>query len=387
VKAGVLEGNPVHEECESVAAMIEPTFGVNVAVDELGRAVQVVAGHWREAHRAACRAYLKRIHWNSSQTQDCYRRLLRIAIGHQSYPSAQSLDMAALACEDGGTIILLAECREGFGRQDFLKWFCLGDSAALETRLRDSYEVNGQTAWALLTKAERFKVILVSELEPDDVRQMRMVPARSLKDAMSEVDPNADGFHHAARRCITARTAELTSNRLPAAKHPTRIQTSSSTLNRRTAVKIRLLTIVAAVLSLSVISVSAQQDAAEARVPLSGTAVALDSNHAAALEGTLRTTALNGAPDMPVTNIRLVLKNVSAIPYSYVSGLVTFYDGAGVRCGEGLVKADVLAVNESVETDTPGIRIRCSPANWRIVATNLIPRISPGPTMLPYGKQ
>ena len=107
--------------------------------------------------------------------------------------------------------------------------------------------------------------------------------------------------------------------------------------------------IVAAVLSLSVISVSAQQDAAEARVPLSGTAVALDSNHAAALEGALRTTALNGAPDMPVTNIRLVLKNVSGIPYSYVSGLVTFYDGAGVRCGEGLVKADVLAINEAVE--------------------------------------
>jgi len=102
--------------------------------------------------------------------------------------------MAALACEDGGTIILLAACREGFGRQDFLKWFCLGDSAGLETRLRDSYEVNGQTAWALLTKAERFKVILVSELEPDDVKQMCMVPARSLKDAMSEVDANAEGF-------------------------------------------------------------------------------------------------------------------------------------------------------------------------------------------------
>ena len=141
--------------------------------------------------------------------------------------------------------------------------------------------------------------------------------------------------------------------------------------------------IVAAVFSLSVISVSAQQDAAEARVPLSGTAVALDSSHAAALEGTLRTTALNGAPDMPVTNIRLVLKNVSAIPYSYVSGLVSFYDATGVRCGEGLVKADVMAVNEAVETDTPGIRIRCSPASWRIVATNLIPRILPGPTMLP----
>lgn len=147
--------------------------------------------------------------------------------------------------------------------------------------------------------------------------------------------------------------------------------------------KIRTLVIAAAVLSLSVIGVSAQQptqDGVEVRVPLSETAVALDASRNAALEGTLRTTALNGAPDMPVTNIRLVIKNVSSFPYSYVSGLVTFYDGAGVRCGEGLLKADVMAINESVETDTPGIRIRCAPATWRIVATNLIPRIPPGPT-------
>ena len=147
--------------------------------------------------------------------------------------------------------------------------------------------------------------------------------------------------------------------------------------------KIRTIVMASAVISLGVIGVSAQQpaqDTVEVRVPLSETAVALDANRNAALEGTLRTTALNGATDMPVTNIRLVIKNVSALPYSYVSGLVTFYDGAGVRCGEGLLKADVMAINESVETDTPGIRIRCAPATWRIVATNLIPRIPPGPT-------
>jgi nickel-dependent lactate racemase len=195
VKAGVLEGNPVHEECESVAAMIEPLFGVNIAVDELGRAVQVVAGHWREAHRVACRAYLKA----HSMNIPVKRRIVIAGCGGSPsdinlIQAHKALDMAALACEDGGSIILLAECREGFGRQDFLKWFCLGDSVALEKRLRDSYEVNGQTAWALLTKTERFKVILVSELEPDDVRQMRMVPARSLNEAMSEVDPSAGGF-------------------------------------------------------------------------------------------------------------------------------------------------------------------------------------------------
>ncbi len=115
----------------------------------------------------------------------------------------------------------------------------------------------------------------------------------------------------------------------------------------------------------------------EKAMPLSQVAVALDGSGASALEGTLKTTTINGAADSPVTNIRMVVRNASSVSYAYVSGLVTFYDAAGVRCGEGLFKADGLAVNESFETDTPGIRIRCAPANWRILATNLVARVSP----------
>ena len=148
--------------------------------------------------------------------------------------------------------------------------------------------------------------------------------------------------------------------------------------------RVKNILLAVAVLSLSVVSSLAQettQDASERRVPLSEAAVALDAQGQAALEGTLRTTALNGAPDLPVMNIRLVVKNVSSRAYGYISGLVTFYDGSGVRCGEGLLKADVLAINEAIETDTPGIRIRCAPATWRLVATNLLPRIPPGPVI------
>ncbi|HEX9423556.1 MAG TPA: hypothetical protein VF899_09945 [Pyrinomonadaceae bacterium] len=121
----------------------------------------------------------------------------------------------------------------------------------------------------------------------------------------------------------------------------------------------------------------------ERRVPLSETAVALDSNGAPVLEATLKTTVLNGAEDSPVTNTRLVIKNTSSISYAFVSGLVTFYDDAGVRCGEGLFKADALAIGEAFETDTPGIRIRCSSASWRIVVNNLLPRVVPsGPVSI-----
>ncbi len=135
---------------------------------------------------------------------------------------------------------------------------------------------------------------------------------------------------------------------------------------------------IAVVFLLSALAVAAQETAAplaEKRVPLNERAIAFDSLGASALEATLKTTTLNGAEDSPVTNVRLVVRNSGATPYSFVSGLVTFYDGSGVRCGEGLFKADALGVDEAFETDTPGIRIRCSPATWRIVANNLLARV------------
>jgi len=132
----------------------------------------------------------------------------------------------------------------------------------------------------------------------------------------------------------------------------------------------------------SVLCVSAQEAAPdntlnEKRVPLAEAAVALDASGAPALEASLRTTALNGAPDTPVTNVRMVVRNRSTLAYAFVSGSVTFYDAAGVRCGEGVFKANALAVDESFETDSPGLRIRCEAATWRLVATNLLPRIAP----------
>jgi hypothetical protein len=138
--------------------------------------------------------------------------------------------------------------------------------------------------------------------------------------------------------------------------------------------------LVGAVFLMSCITVVAQETtvgSSERRVALSEKAVALDAAGAPILEATLKTTALNGSEDSPVTNISMVVRNSSGVPYVFVSGLVTFYDGSGVRCGEGVFKSEALSVDEAFETDTPGIRIRCAPSTWRIVANNLIPRVAP----------
>jgi hypothetical protein len=113
---------------------------------------------------------------------------------------------------------------------------------------------------------------------------------------------------------------------------------------------------------------------AEPRAALSDVAAAPDARGVPAIQARLLTTMLNGADDSPVTNVKLVVKNVSVNFYTYVTGWATFYDSVGIRCGEGLFKVDALAVDESAATDTPGLRLRCSPATWRVVATNLLTR-------------
>ena len=194
VRAGVLDGNAVHEECERVAELVGPAFGINTIVDENKRAVKIFCGDWRLAHRTACEYYLDQY----SVSVPAKRDIVIASCGGFPHDinliqAHKALDMAALACNEGGTIILLAECNDGLGRPDFLKWFDASDSRALEARLRDGYEVNGQTAWALLTKTERHRVCLVSELPADDVRRMGMVPVQSVAEALEHAG-SGDGF-------------------------------------------------------------------------------------------------------------------------------------------------------------------------------------------------
>ena len=195
VGTGLLVGNAVSEECERVAAVIDPAFSINAIVNENDRVEKIFAGNWRAAHRHACADYLANHSLRISEKRD----LVIVSCGGSPYDinmiqAHKALDMAAHACADGGTIVFLAECADGLGRADFMKWFESTDSQALESRLREAYEVNGQTAWSLLTKAERFNVRIVTNLSDEQVRRMRMLPARSLDEAIADVPANASGY-------------------------------------------------------------------------------------------------------------------------------------------------------------------------------------------------
>ena len=183
---GVLEGNPVHEAILEAARLVRPDFLLNTVLSPDKGILGVFCGDLEQAHLAAC----DRIRQLYAVPLEEPADLAVVSCG--GYPkdinfiqSHKALDYGVNAVRPGGTLILLAACSEGFGNKTFFDWFRHQDLGAFEAALRERYEINGQTAYSTLTKARRFRVILVSELGQEETRGMGMEKATDLDTALA----------------------------------------------------------------------------------------------------------------------------------------------------------------------------------------------------------
>ena len=182
-----LDGNAVHEAFMEAAAMASPAFCISTITGDAGEATDLYCGDWVTSHRAACDAYAAR---NSIAIAE-KRGVVIVSCGGFPHDinmiqAHKALEAASHACTDGGTIVLLAECIDGTGRADFLEWFEAGSSEALAERLCEKYQVNGQTAWSLLKKTEKFDVRVVTDLDESVTRKMKMRKIENLAAALKD---------------------------------------------------------------------------------------------------------------------------------------------------------------------------------------------------------
>ena len=195
VGTGLLDGNAVHEAFVEAASMVKVAFCVSTFVNDAGEVTDLYCGNLVESHRAACKAFAE-----SNTVRIAEKRDLVIAsCGGDPHDlnmiqAHKTLEAASHACRAGGTIIFLAECRDGLGHDDFLDWFDAEDSSNLSEQLCEAYQVNGQTAWSLLKKAERFDVRLISSLPAEAAEKMRLTPMQSLARAVSKSKKEGRGY-------------------------------------------------------------------------------------------------------------------------------------------------------------------------------------------------
>ena len=183
--AGRIEGNPVREDIEEAGAVLGIDFIVNVVLDEHKEIIKAFAGDVTEAHRAGC-AFLDTLY-----SKPIAKRADIVIVSQGGapkdlnlYQTQKALDNAKHAVRDGGVIILVGSCREGLGEKTFEEWLTSApDPHSLIERIEREFKLGGHKAAAIAMVQERADIYLVSEMEPDFVRSLFMLPFATVEDA------------------------------------------------------------------------------------------------------------------------------------------------------------------------------------------------------------
>ncbi|MEZ5347195.1 MAG: nickel-dependent lactate racemase [Pyrinomonadaceae bacterium] len=188
VATGVLHGNPVHEAFIEIVKKMPPSFLINTIVDNSGGILDLFCGDWIESHEEACREFSA----NHTIRIGEKRSVVVVSCGGSPHDlnliqAHKALEAAAYACQDGGKIIFIAKCENGLGREDFLNWFDSKDSSDLAEKLCMKYQVNGQTAWSILKKTERFDIEIVTDLPDEEVEKIGFRKALNPAESIAQV--------------------------------------------------------------------------------------------------------------------------------------------------------------------------------------------------------
>lgn len=189
VGAGLVPGNPIHEDMYQAGILAHVTFGISVVVNSASRHSGLFCGDFDLAWRESCRYVQKCYGLPIEEEADV---VIASCGGFPKdinlYQSTKTLFNAAQAVKPGGTLILLAECREGGGASDFFAWSVPLREGRLDEALRKDFTIGGYIFYAACETLRKTRTLLLSEIDPEDVRAMGITASRNLDALMSAVE-------------------------------------------------------------------------------------------------------------------------------------------------------------------------------------------------------
>ena len=185
---GRAEGNPMREDIEEAGRIAGVNFIVNAVLNSHKEIVKVVAGDPVKAHREGAKYIDKMYKRNIEEKVDV---VIASCGGFPKdinlYQAQKGLGNAGYAVKDGGSIILLAECREGLGEPTFEDWMLRAKTPhdCVEW-IQEEFKLGAHKAAVICMVLERVKVYLISELDENLVRNIFFIPARSAQQALDD---------------------------------------------------------------------------------------------------------------------------------------------------------------------------------------------------------
>ena len=183
---GRLKGNPVYEDQIEGAEMRRPSFLLNVVLNEKKEFLKIFAGDYIQAHLEGCK-FVEAIYGSAlAQPADL---VIASCGGYPKdinvYQLQKTMDNAWLAVREGGVVIVLGECAEGVGSDQYLRWMQeYKTPEKIEEKIRSDFVVGGHKAYAVTRLMKKAQFILVSGLDSALVQTLRFTPAKDVNEAL-----------------------------------------------------------------------------------------------------------------------------------------------------------------------------------------------------------
>jgi len=183
-RAGILDGNPIHEDMVEQAKMAKLDFIVNVLLNKKGETTCIVAGDPFEAHRQGCEIEKEIAMVRVNQKIDLTVTTNGGApLDLDLYQTCKGIDNASQITQDGGIILIASSCSSGMGPEEFFGLHASVNSPGevlKKIRLEEPIGVQWQNQILARTQINN-DIYLVSDLEDSLVRGMMMVPVPTIE--------------------------------------------------------------------------------------------------------------------------------------------------------------------------------------------------------------
>ena len=186
-KTANIKDNPVHLDMTEAASFAPPDFVINTVADSSGNLVDAYAGEMNSVLLTGAEV-MKKL---SSLETDLFDVLVVSAGG---FPKDRNLYQATKAIENcyravvpGGTLILVAECREGIGDPYFEEWmnkYATYEDAA--EAIRTNFVLGGHKAFYMRKTMKRVNLAIVSELDTQMLNRWGITGYKSLREALKK---------------------------------------------------------------------------------------------------------------------------------------------------------------------------------------------------------
>jgi len=189
-RTGVLEGNPIHEDMVWAARQAKLAFIVNVVLNGKKQVIHAVAGDCMLAHEAGA-GFLEKLCGVEGALSDIVITTNGgYPLDQNMYQAVKGMTAAESVVKNGGVIIMLAQSGDGIGGDHF--YHQLADEpdigrtmAQFRSRGREETVPDQWQTQIMLRVLMRARVVYVSEMPDETVKQMHMIPAHSIEEAIA----------------------------------------------------------------------------------------------------------------------------------------------------------------------------------------------------------